>query len=238
MLTDEFTAVEASSTCAELQDAVMKFMRRLEFDTMGAGSIVESGTNESMFRTVHNAPRGYLAAFDDVALGRRDPVMQHCRTSSLPIVWNQDTYLAANCMDKWEMQAAYGYKAGIAAVIHLPRGRHFYLGLNRDQALSRDKQQLTRMVADLQLFTVLACEAAFRVLWRETSISSDIGTLTARETECLRWTMEGKTAWEVGKILTISEQTAVRHINNATHKLGCMNKHQAVLKALRLGLIR
>jgi DNA-binding CsgD family transcriptional regulator len=50
--------------------------------------------------------------------------------------------------------------------------------------------------------------------------------------------MEGKTAWEVGNILGISERTAVLHANNATHKLGSANKHQAVLKALRMGLIR
>lgn len=62
-------------------------------------------------------------------------------------------------------------------------------------------------------------------------------SLTRRELEALRWTMEGKTAWEVGKILGIAEQTAVRHLFNATRKLECVNKHQAVLKALRLGLI-
>ena len=49
---------------------------------------------------------------------------------------------------------------------------------------------------------------------------------------------EGKTAWEVGSILGITERTAVLHLNNAMHKLGASNKHQAVLKALRLGLIR
>jgi DNA-binding CsgD family transcriptional regulator len=42
--------------------------------------------------------------------------------------------------------------------------------------------------------------------------------LTPRELECLRWTMEGKTAWEVGTILSISERTAVLHLNNA-HRL-------------------
>jgi DNA-binding CsgD family transcriptional regulator len=63
-------------------------------------------------------------------------------------------------------------------------------------------------------------------------------SLTPREVESLRWTMDGKTAWEVGNILGISERTAVLHVNNAMHKLGCVNKHQAVLKALRLGLIR
>jgi len=61
---------------------------------------------------------------------------------------------------------------------------------------------------------------------------------TPREIEGLCWTMDGKTAWEVGEALGISERTAVLHINNAMHKLGCTNKHQAVLKALRLGLIR
>ena len=50
--------------------------------------------------------------------------------------------------------------------------------------------------------------------------------------------MEGKTAWELGNILGISEQTAARHVNNATQKLGCVNKIQAVVKALRMGVIR
>ncbi len=53
----------------------------------------------------------------------------------------------------------------------------------------------------------------------------------------LRWTMDGKTAWEVGAILGISERTAVLHIQNSMQKLGATSKHQAVLKALRLGLI-
>jgi DNA-binding CsgD family transcriptional regulator len=49
--------------------------------------------------------------------------------------------------------------------------------------------------------------------------------------------MEGKTAWEVGAIMNIAERTAVLHLQNSMHKLDCVNKHQAVLKALRLGLL-
>jgi len=119
----------------------------------------------------------------------------------------------------------------------LPQGRHLFIGVDRDQSLPCETSALTRMVADLQLFGVLTQEAALRVLLPESRSASAVEVLTPRELECLRWTMEGKTAWEVGKILSISEQTAVRHVNNATHKLGCINKHQAVLKALRLGLI-
>jgi DNA-binding CsgD family transcriptional regulator len=75
---------------------------------------------------------------------------------------------------------------------------------------------------------VLACEPP----------NGDRRPLTERELEALRWTMEGKTAWEVGSILGISEQTAVRHLSNATRKLGCVHKHHAVVTAMRLGLLR
>ena len=94
------------------------------------------------------------------------------------------------------------------------------------------------MVADLQLLTVHANEAAARLLTPAPRVGSDVPALTPRELEALRWTMEGKTAWETGNILGISERTAVLHINNAMHKLGCINKHQAVLKAIRLGILR
>jgi len=89
----------------------------------------------------------------------------------------------------------------------------------------------------LQLFAVHAQEAAMRILVPMPS-EPGLPALTPRELETLRWTMEGKTAWEVANVLGISERTAVLHANNAMHKLGCVNKHQAVLKALRLGLIR
>ena len=95
--------------------------------------------------------------------------------------------------------------------------------------------RLTRLVADLQLFAVHAQDAAMRIL-TPASVRR-VPSLTPRELETLRWTMEGKTAWEVGNLLGISERTAALHVNNATHKLDCVNKHQAVLKALRLGLI-
>ena len=94
------------------------------------------------------------------------------------------------------------------------------------------------MVADLQLFAVHAQEAAHAHHAARPPRTPSAPALTPRELESLRWTMDGKTAWEVGNILGISERTAVLHVNNAMHKLGCVNKHQAVLKALRLGLIR
>lgn len=61
--------------------------------------------------------------------------------------------------------------------------------------------------------------------------------LTHREKECLAWTLAGKTAWEIGMLLSISERTAAQHLGACIGKLGTVNKHQAANKAARLGWI-
>jgi DNA-binding CsgD family transcriptional regulator len=203
---------------------------------VAAVTVVEHGVAGTEFISVDNTPPGYSSTFRDTVLMRRDPVMQHCRRQSVPIIWDQQTYTSQGLGELWEQQAQYGYNTGIAMALHLPEGRHFVLGVDRDRPLPADPLELQRVVADLQLFAVHAQEAALRLLL-PAPMQPERPALTPRELEALRWTMEGKTAWEVGAILGISERTAVLHVNNAMHKLGCVSKHAAVLKALRLGLI-
>jgi len=93
------------------------------------------------------------------------------------------------------------------------------------------------LLAFLMPAEVHAQDAAFRIFAPPPPKLANGPSLTPRELEALRWTMEGKTAWEVGTIMNIAERTAVLHLQNSMHKLGCTNKHQAVLKALRLGLL-
>ncbi|WP_280153501.1 autoinducer binding domain-containing protein [Piscinibacter sp. XHJ-5] len=237
MLQGGFTSVLQVKSRDELLAEVVGFTRRLGFETVNVTAVVDRFRGESDFVWVNNAPSAYRQLSETVEEGRRDPVAQHCKRASVPIIWNQDTYTSCGLGEKWEVQARFGYRTGIALALHLPEGRHFFIGVDRDQALPNSSAEVTRLVADLQLFAVHAQDAALRVLVPPPP-QMDFPSLTPRELEGLRWTMEGKTAWEVGNILGISERTAVLHINNATHKLGCVNKHQAVLKALRLGLIR
>lgn len=190
-----------------------------------------------MFAFVHNAPASYRPSHENREAGKRDPVMQHCKTSSLPIVWDQTTYTAASMGEHWEEMAPHGYSTGITLALHLPRGRHICVGVDRAGALPACEVTLRRSAADLCLFATMIQEPASRLLMGDDVVRQP-ASLSKRELEVLRWTMEGKTAWEVGYILGISEQTAARHLSNAARKLNCANKHHAVVKALRLGLIR
>jgi DNA-binding CsgD family transcriptional regulator len=219
----------------ELQSELVRFAQHLGFETIAATTVIDHFLGEPEFITVSNAPAVYRDISLDRSRGKRDPVSQHCRIRSVPIVWNQSTYVNAGSGELWEQQAPFGYHCGISLAFHMPKGRHFWLGVNRDQALPSDPAELTRTVAEVQLFAAHAQEGAARIVVPDTE--SGALALTARELETLRWTMEGKTAWEVGRVLGISEQTAARHLHHATRKLDCVNKHQAVLRALRLGLI-
>jgi DNA-binding CsgD family transcriptional regulator len=237
MLPAGYTAVLQARNREEFRGEVVRFTRNLGFDTVSAVTIVDRGLGLSEMITVDNTPSGYAdTTYVDAAGCRRDPVLRHCKRQAVPIVWDQDTYVESGAGDLWEQQARFGYRTGIAMALHLPEGKHFLLGVDRDQALPQDADELQRIVADLQLFAVHAQDAAIRLML-PAEMQPERPALTPRELECLRWTMAGKTAWEVGAVLGISERTAVLHINNAMHKLACVNKHQAVLKALRLGLI-
>lgn len=237
MLQGGFTSVLEARSVEDLRGEVLRFTKGLGFDLASAMVVIDRPLGDPEFVAIDNAPEAYLQAMHDKEAARRDPVMQHCKRYSTPIIWNQQTYVRDGLPELWEEQAAYGYRAGVCLALHLPAGKHFVLGVDRDQPMPSDPVELTRIVADLQLFAVHAQDVALRLLLppeREVVVPQ----LTIRELESLRWTMDGKTAWEVGAILGISERTAVLHVNNAMHKLGCTSKHQAVIKALRMGLIR
>lgn len=61
--------------------------------------------------------------------------------------------------------------------------------------------------------------------------------LTAREHDCLYWVAQGKTSWEIGCILGISERTVNFHIANLCGKLGVRTRQAAITAAIRLNLL-
>ena len=239
MLQSSCQAVLETRTPDEFQREIVKFAQNLGFKTVSATAVFDRPSGGAEFVFVDNTPPAFRDKFESAERHGRDVVLQHCKTSGCPITWDQSTYVRANLGDHWEEQAACGYQSGIALALHLPGGRHFLLGVDVDGRLTNKPDHLRRWVADFQVFTVYACEAASRLLLPTSRESAEPAPcLTPRERETLRWTLEGKTAWEVGKILSISEAMAVSQVNSAMRKLQCVTKLQAALKAQRLGLFR
>ena len=227
-----------------LSDDFVSFERRLVATADALGFSIISGVlmrgllhdADVQITSLGNTPEGYLDVAKDLGEARRDPVMVRLMTQSAPVVYDQQTYAAAGAGEIWEAQAAYGYKSGIAVKLHLPGGKQFLLGVDRDEALPDPGAQLMQMVAGLQLLAAHAMTAADRLLGPNID-KNDLPKLTKRELDVLSWTSQGKTAWEVSVILGMSEKTVNFHLGNAMRKLGVTSKHQAVLKCVAAGLL-
>jgi DNA-binding CsgD family transcriptional regulator len=63
-------------------------------------------------------------------------------------------------------------------------------------------------------------------------------SLSARESECLEWAAQGKSAWEIGHILGISRHTVATYLENAKSKLGVRTIVQAVARLTASSSIR
>ncbi|MDH2348154.1 helix-turn-helix transcriptional regulator [Bradyrhizobium sp. SSUT77] len=61
--------------------------------------------------------------------------------------------------------------------------------------------------------------------------------LSAREKQCLQWVEEGKSSWEIGVILKITENTINFHLKNAMRKLEVTTRIQCAINARRLKLL-
>lgn len=81
------------------------------------------------------------------------------------------------------------------------------------------------------------------VYWLNSFVSDDqqkkepAVKLTPREHDVLRWASEGRTSQEIARILGISPKTVNLHADNLINKLNASNRTNAVVRAMRLGLI-
>ena len=231
----EYLQVRDAGNVAAYEAALVAFANGLDFSTISAIIVTERVQESPKFISIGNTPAAFSEVYNDAGDGRRDPVLQRLKTLNCPIVWDQDTYVSGGAADLWERQAPFEYHTGIAMALHLPHGKHFYLGVDRRAPLPTDESRLTRMVADLQLLAVYAQDAAVRLFDQDGT--GNAPSLTAREREVLYWTVRGKTAWAISKILGVTENTVHWHAQRALRKLGCDNKHSAALKARELGVL-
>lgn len=90
-------------------------------------------------------------------------------------------------------------------------------------------------LASIHLFAAKLVEKTLEIIPGKHVIDSNI---SQRENEVLQWIAEGKTSAEIATIMTLSEHTVNHYAMLAVQKLECVNRTQAVVRSMRLGLIR
>ncbi len=167
---------------------------------------------------------------------RFDPVVGLAHNQTEPFEWG----LGADGFNMSPAQARlfdeasqFGIRCGFTVPIrngHGPIAAVTFASDERRPAFQRTIQANRRV---LQLMAISLHAHARRKLQADLVVNGV--RFSPRELECLRWTANGKSAWETAQILKIAERTVVFHIENAKRKLGVRTRYQAIAM---LGLVK
>ena len=184
---------------------------------------------------VSNLPKQWCELYEQLNYIQIDPAALHCRARVTPTLWWTEGYPElASCNPQRvafiEEARGFGLRSGVSFPIHGLGGAWGMLSLSCEQELESSRPRLERSMPYNQLLSGYVFEAATRAVVPKRP--ADVQELTEREMECIVWCAEGKTSWEISKILGISERTVFFHMQNASRKLGASNRIQAVMLAM------
>jgi DNA-binding CsgD family transcriptional regulator len=168
-----------------------------------------------------------IQAFDASGPLTREMVLQRAQQSERPFLMSElRRAIGQTDMKGWWYSLPEGqrHNDGLVVPVHVDGVLH-WVG-----AFTGPEPDLSQPVQAVLSTAIHASEVRFRELLDSRTTNSP---LSPRESECLRWIADGKTDFEVGKILSISPRTVRFHISNAKAKLGVATRIQAVAKRVR-----
>lgn len=177
-------------------------------------------------------PKGWQDGYSRNELWEGDLVAARIRASTNSFEWQLSDWAQdkmSPIQRRWrEHCVTFGIDSGLCVLDFHP-GREIALSLcGKDSHLApHDRLAL--------------CFAGHEAIHRLQEFTEDkpIGSiwLSQRERQCLEWAGAGKTDWEIGQILSLSEKTVNVYINRAKGKFSVKTRAQAILRASKAGLI-
>lgn len=162
-----------------------------------------------------------------------DPVLAMGFSSLLPIEWRNLPITSARHRKFFGEAGEHGLgRQGLTIPVRGHMGERALFTVTSDATDAEWDSRCRWLMRDFQSIA----HHFHQMILRVEAFEAPEVDLAPREIECLRWAAHGKTAAEIGIILSISERTAEHYINMAKHKLDATNITQAVTKARNLSI--
>jgi DNA-binding CsgD family transcriptional regulator len=208
--------------------------KKCGFDSFMIGLQVTNADGVIEYHVTSAYPNAWQELYSERSYIAHDPTVTYCQKNTDSVVWSESMFEHAKPM--LEEARHYGIGFGISTSIHERTGTKSMISLARDRSLEKDTRETADLHAAVKVLSTCAHFTASRLLANQLK-NFLRPALTSQEERCLRWVAQGKTSWEIGKIMFISEPTVVFHLKNLMKKLDVINRSQALAVAIRLGLI-
>lgn len=230
---DLFSLALSDGSEQEIFDRVASFAKEIGFDYCAFGLQMPIPVSSPKVFMVNNYADAWRQQYANAGYLAIDPTVRHGRTSMSPISWCARDQKGDR--DFWDDADSHDISHGWCQSSFTRTGIGGLLTLSRSsEPITVD--ELTHKETQLRWLVSVTHESMAQ---RQVGRLNDLNPvqLSARESEILRWTADGKSAQEIADILHVTKHTIEFHIKNATYKLQAVNKTSAVVKALVMGLL-
>lgn len=212
-----------------LVEAVARDLGFRHFALVHHGGAI-SGRAARLF--LQNYPEIWVERFEARALHRLDPVQRVASVrfggfgwSRLPRLVNLSPAQQAMLGDSRRAGLGEGYTVPLHAPACPPASCSFVTGPG---------EPLPRRIL---LAADCVARSAFAVAARLLGAAVPATRLTPRQCDCVALMAQGKTDWEIGRILGLSEESVTKYLNAARRRFGVARRTQLALAALAAGEI-
>lgn len=218
-------------------EALFDFGKSLGFEQVLYGVVPSKHSRLETAFLRSNYASDWRSHYDSERLAYIDPTVAHCLTSAVGVVWQPELFQTTPQRQMYEEACGHGIRAGVTLPVHGPSGEFGVISFASD---ALPDQHFSRRVQEQLPTLSMIRDYAFA------SSLHFIGTrdapelpprLTRRELEVLNWVMVGKSSWEISRITRCSEATVNFHIGNIRQKFNVNTRQQALVKAIRMGII-
>jgi DNA-binding CsgD family transcriptional regulator len=159
----------------------------------------------------------------------KDPVAKRAVSSLTPFTWGeveQDFLHDLDACRVFDAARGFGLCAGLLVPVPSRDGSRVLINFTGDTLTDNSEDH-----AYLHLVATYS-HLALERMGQSNILRPSVSYLTDRQVECLKWVRAGKTDWEIGQVLGLSEATVNRHIERAKARLGVRSRAQAVATIL------
>lgn len=230
--------IDRAVTPQEICDGLTRFTGRFGLESMIAGTMPsprDRRRQQEQHLLLSGFPDGWMDRYLSENYVHIDPVIRRIQSDLTPFEWSQALpFVSSENARKAERMFGEAREHRLGAGFAVPM-------ITLDgaiAAISFGGERIDLPPEAPGMISMISSFAIGRAIeLRSRDVRRRDASLTPREIECLKWAADGKTEWEIGVILSISEHTADKHLANAQRKLGAANRAQAIANAMRLRLI-
>ncbi|HYD80781.1 MAG TPA: LuxR family transcriptional regulator [Paucimonas sp.] len=222
-------------TFGQVNSALFEISSKLGFDAFMYGGRFHIGGTRYVERIASNYNASWLEKYETQRYAHIDPTVSHALSSLCPLVWSDDMYKNDMQHNFKEEARMHGLAEGMTLPVHSRNGDVAMLSLAVSRSGDEARRHVHKMLTFGSLLATLTHEAMRRIV--KGQHMEPPPKLTKRQIEVLQWVAAGKSTWEISKLVGISEHGVIHHVRNILLKFDVASRHQAVAKAIALGLL-